>query len=100
MTANKQVGAMYLRQLSDVCNIMVVLQSRIVWICMSPPLPKHKTSVYHESRMKCASWTVQLVETVMLKCNTEMTGSLCYLRIGQSRTCWEDMVGIHIICLL
>jgi len=52
---------------------------------MSPPITGHKTSVYHESRIKCASWTVQLFETVMLKCNTEMTESLCYLRIGQSR---------------
>jgi len=67
---------------------------------MSTPLPGHKMSVYHESRIKCAPWTLQLFETVMLKCNTEVTESLCYLRIGQSRRYWEDMDGIPIMCLL
>jgi hypothetical protein len=62
MAADMQVAMMYLRQLSEVYIIMVVVQSRSVWICMSPPIPKHKTSVYHESRIKFASWTDRLVE--------------------------------------
>jgi hypothetical protein len=67
MAADMQVAMMYLRQLSE-----LVLKRRSVWMCMSPPIPKHKTSVYHESRIKYASWTVRFVETIMLKCKTEM----------------------------